>query len=65
MAEKKNVYVFSFSLFASPLTLAFIPRQILEVAQGIEYIHSEGAIHGDIRGVLYLRNTIFDTLTIL
>ena len=25
--------------------------KILEVAQGIAYIHSEGVVHGDIRGV--------------
>ncbi|KAF8344418.1 kinase-like domain-containing protein, partial [Amanita rubescens] len=27
-----------------------ITERILEVAQGIEYIHSEGVVHGDIRG---------------
>ena len=26
-----------------------------EVAQGIEYIHSEGAVHGDLRGVFSLK----------
>lgn len=29
--------------------------QILEVAEGLEYIHSEGIIHGDIRGVFHLK----------
>jgi len=27
--------------------------KILEAAQGIEYIHSEGVVHGDLRGVSY------------
>ena len=31
-------------------------RKILEVAQGLEYIHSEGVVHGDLRGVLYLNH---------
>ena len=26
-------------------------RKLLEVAQGLHYIHSEGVVHGDIRGV--------------
>ena len=26
----------------------------MEVAQGVEYIHSEGVIHGDLRGVFSL-----------
>ena len=30
-------------------------RKLLEVAKGVEYIHSEGVIHGDLRGVLYLK----------
>ena len=25
--------------------------KMLEVAQGMEYIHSEGIVHGDLRGV--------------
>ena len=29
--------------------------KIFEVAQGIAYIHSEGVVHGDIRGVFYLK----------
>ena len=28
--------------------------QMLEVAQGIQYIHSEGVVHGDLRGVMIL-----------
>ena len=27
--------------------------KILEVAQGMEYIHSEGIVHGDLRGVVF------------
>ena len=27
---------------------------MLELAHGIEYIHSEGVVHGDLRGVFYL-----------
>ena len=27
---------------------------MLEVAQGIQYIHSEGVVHGDLRGVTIL-----------
>ena len=29
--------------------------KMLEVAQGMEYIHSEGVIHGDLRGVFSLK----------
>ena len=29
--------------------------KIREVAKGMEYIHSEGAVHGDLRGVFYLK----------
>ena len=32
-----------------------LSRKMLEVAEGIEYIHSEGVVHGDIRGVFYLK----------
>jgi hypothetical protein len=28
----------------------------MEVAQGVEYIHSEGAVHGDLRGVIHLKH---------
>jgi serine/threonine protein kinase len=31
--------------------------KILEVSQGIEYIHSEGVVHGDLRGVSYRKRT--------
>jgi hypothetical protein len=28
--------------------------KMLKVAQGLEHIHSEGVVHGDIRGVFHL-----------
>ncbi|KAF8336184.1 kinase-like domain-containing protein [Amanita rubescens] len=31
-------------------SVAEVKERILEVAQGMEYIHSEGAVHGDLRG---------------
>ncbi|KAF8336178.1 kinase-like domain-containing protein, partial [Amanita rubescens] len=31
-------------------SVAEVEERILEVAQGMEYIHSEGAVHGDLRG---------------
>ena len=34
------------------------PTKILEVAQGMEYIHSEGIVHGDLRGVFRLKYDI-------
>ena len=34
------------------------PWKLLEVAQGVHYIHSEGVIHGSLRGVLYLHHSI-------
>ena len=38
----------------------------MEVAQGVEYIHSEGAAHGDLRGVFYLKYIMFiEMLTLL
>ena len=38
-------------LFVNP----HLSRKMLEVAEGIEYIHSEGIVHGDLRGVFYLK----------
>ena len=46
--------------FFFPL-LSFIvthPSKILEVAQGMEYIHSEGVVHGDLRGVCRLERIL-------
>ena len=46
------------------MCMAFLPsvlcrhsptEKMMEVAQGIEYIHSEGVIHGDLRGVFSLK----------
>ena len=36
--------------------------KILEVAQGVAYIHSEGVVHGDIRGVSYLNKAYIEML---
>lgn len=44
----------TFLLFVPHSYLA--PSKILEVARGIEYIHSVGAVHGDLRGVFYLNS---------
>ena len=46
-------------LLLSPLVCMLISRKILEVAQGLEYIHSEGIVHGDICGVSYLITACF------
>lgn len=35
------------------------PYKMMEVVQGLEYIHSEGVVHGDLRGVLYLVHHVF------
>ena len=35
-----------------------LPQKILEVAKGIEYIHSEGVVHGDIRGVFFSKRNM-------
>ena len=43
--------LFLLLLFVDP----YPPQKMLEVANGIEYIHSEGVIHGDLRGVFYLK----------
>jgi serine/threonine protein kinase len=52
IAERVRHLFFSFCL---SFNIRIHPSwQILEVAQGLEYIHSEGAVHGDIRGVFYL-----------
>ena len=34
------------------------------MAQGMEYIHSEGVVHGDLRGVRYLKH-VAEMLTFL
>ena len=33
-------------------------RKMLEVVKGIEYIHSEGVVHGDLRGVFYSKQNM-------
>ena len=46
--------------FFLPLALrrCSLSRKMLEVAQGMEYIHSEGVVHGDLRGVRYLKHAL-------
>ena len=48
-------------------TYLFCLRTLLEVARGVHYIHSEGVVHGDLRGVFRLNHSIiiFDTLTFI
>jgi serine/threonine protein kinase len=36
-------------------------RKILQVAKGLEYIHSEAVVHGDLRGVFYLKTISRET----
>ncbi|KAF8328318.1 kinase-like domain-containing protein [Amanita rubescens] len=45
-----------------PLSLAEIHRLILEVAEGVQYLHSEGIVHGDIRGVRILISNLDNIL---
>ena len=47
-------------MFFLPLALhrCSFSRKMLEVAQGMEYIHSEGVVHGDLRGVRYLKHAL-------
>ena len=47
----KNVYGLFFILVL--FVDNHLSRKMLEVAEGIEYIHSEGVVHGDLRGVFY------------
>jgi serine/threonine protein kinase len=46
--------------FFLPLALhrCLLSRKMLEVAQGMEYIHSEGVVHGDLRGVRYIKHSL-------
>ncbi|KAJ3485618.1 hypothetical protein NLI96_g4827 [Meripilus lineatus] len=37
--------------FRGPFFLSTILRWLLEIAQGLSYLHSEGVVHGDLRGV--------------
>ncbi|KAJ3482581.1 hypothetical protein NLI96_g6880 [Meripilus lineatus] len=37
--------------FHGTLFLTTITRWLLEIAQGLSYLHSEGVVHGDLRGV--------------
>ncbi|SRR6266550_8605274 len=50
----ERVWLFVFLLFID----THPPTKILEVAQGMEYIHSEGVVHGDLRGVIQLKHDI-------
>jgi serine/threonine protein kinase len=51
-------------LFLLHLFMTHYPWKLLEVAQGIHYIHSEGVVHGSLRGVNCLYRNIVDTLTL-
>ena len=57
----KRVWFFVLLLFVYP----HHQRKILEVAKGIEYIHSEGVVHGDLRGVFYSKHNMCAILNIL
>lgn len=58
---------------ASPLS--YFPRslpsnspilnKLLEVAQGLEYLHSENVVHGDLRGVSYALTALNTTVDCL
>ena len=39
-------------------------RKVLEVAKGIQYIHSEGVVHGDLRGVSKYETQYVEILTV-
>ena len=39
--------------------------KILEVAEGLEYIHSEGVVHGGLHGVYYLKHDMLRMLTLI
>ena len=36
---------------ASPSVLLNICLQLVEISQGLQYLHEEGIVHGDLRGV--------------
>ena len=50
-------------LFLLHLFMTYYPWNLLEVAQGIHYIHSEGVVHGSLRGVNCLYRNIVISLT--
>lgn len=39
------------SLFAAPTTLFLTRAKLYGVAEGIQYLHEERVVHGDLRGV--------------
>ena len=39
--------------------------KILEVAEGLEYIHSEGIVHGGLHGVYYPKHDMLRMLTLI
>lgn len=61
IAEIKRLV--GFASFGSSWKLTLC--EILEVAQGIAYIHAEGVVHGDICGVFSLKYCVLNMLTLL
>ena len=50
----------SFSRSFAGYLLLLLLTKLLEVSQGIHYIHSEGVVHGDLRGVFCLNHSIIN-----
>ena len=51
---EERVWFFVLLLFVNPHPA----QKVIEVAKGIRYIHSEGIVHGDLRGVFYLKRNL-------